>query len=93
MGDEELEPHEVFWRDLHPFLMAHGYQLRPRFRPGWIPSWKGKGKSSMYFEDSNALLVRRDPFELFAYVDRDLVPKSYRRGQAGGRQRRLHKAC
>ncbi|KLO08635.1 hypothetical protein SCHPADRAFT_944282 [Schizopora paradoxa] len=55
-ADDELEPHEVFWRDIHPFLMDHGYQLRPRFRPGWVPSWKGTNKDSMFFEDSNALV-------------------------------------
>ncbi len=58
LADEELDTHEVFWRDLYPFLMDHGYQLRPRFRPGWIPSWKGTNERSMFFEDSHGLLVR-----------------------------------
>ncbi|KLO08634.1 hypothetical protein SCHPADRAFT_944281 [Schizopora paradoxa] len=55
MTDEELNPQEIFWRDLYPFLLDHGYQLRPRFRPGWIPSWRGTNKSSMFFEDSHVL--------------------------------------
>ena len=36
---EELSDCERFWRDLYPFLLGHGYELRPRFRPGWVPSW------------------------------------------------------
>ncbi|KAI0352731.1 hypothetical protein OH77DRAFT_1513089 [Trametes cingulata] len=43
MGDDifaHLSPIEVFWRDRQPFFMSHGYTLRPRYRPGWEPSWK-----------------------------------------------------
>ncbi|KAJ6507307.1 kinase-like domain-containing protein [Mycena vitilis] len=36
----ELLPDEVYWRDHHDWLKECGYLLRPRFRPGWIPSWK-----------------------------------------------------
>ncbi|KAI0363712.1 hypothetical protein BV20DRAFT_1006889 [Pilatotrama ljubarskyi] len=38
--DLELASYEVYWRDLCAFLEARGYVLRPRFRPGWQPSWK-----------------------------------------------------
>lgn len=41
---------EVFWRDLQPWLVERGYQLRPRFRPGWVASWK-KGRSPWNYED------------------------------------------
>ncbi|KAI0637717.1 hypothetical protein C8Q77DRAFT_1047583 [Trametes polyzona] len=34
-----LGPHEEYWRDLYPFLKSNGYELRPRFRPGWEPTW------------------------------------------------------
>ncbi|KAJ7440003.1 hypothetical protein B0H11DRAFT_2100523 [Mycena galericulata] len=33
--------HEQFWIDHQPFLLSRGYQLRPRYRPGWVPSWSG----------------------------------------------------
>ncbi|KAF6757918.1 kinase-like domain-containing protein [Ephemerocybe angulata] len=36
----KLTPLEVYWRDKYEWLLNLGYQLRPRYRPGWIPSWK-----------------------------------------------------
>ncbi|KDQ07575.1 hypothetical protein BOTBODRAFT_38661 [Botryobasidium botryosum FD-172 SS1] len=36
----ELNPSEVFWVAHQPFLESRGYQLRPRYRPGWVKSWK-----------------------------------------------------
>ncbi|KAA1476402.1 kinase-like protein [Dentipellis sp. KUC8613] len=32
------------WAKIQPWLQSQGYMLRPRFRPGWIPSWKMKEK-------------------------------------------------
>lgn len=58
---DELGPHEIFWRDCSSFLQGHGYQLRPRFQSGWVPSWTGTSKDPMYFEDSHPLRVRRFP--------------------------------
>ncbi|KAJ7212912.1 hypothetical protein GGX14DRAFT_563958 [Mycena pura] len=50
---ETLNPAEVYWRDHHDWLKESGYQLRPRFRPGWIPSWKTDPKKlSVLCEDS-----------------------------------------
>ncbi|GBE80574.1 predicted protein [Sparassis crispa] len=43
VGPGELRPTEYFWRDLQPWLAEHGYMLRPRYRPGWIPSWEATG--------------------------------------------------
>lgn len=37
-----LTPEEERWRDRQQFLESVGYLLRPRYRPGWIPSWRGK---------------------------------------------------
>ncbi|EIW62129.1 uncharacterized protein TRAVEDRAFT_70311 [Trametes versicolor FP-101664 SS1] len=34
-----LGGHETYWRDLFPFLEAHGYTLRPRYHPDWKPVW------------------------------------------------------
>ncbi|KDQ12538.1 hypothetical protein BOTBODRAFT_176475 [Botryobasidium botryosum FD-172 SS1] len=30
---------ELFWVDYQPFFSSRGYQLRPRYRPGWVKSW------------------------------------------------------
>ncbi|KLO08592.1 hypothetical protein SCHPADRAFT_908516 [Schizopora paradoxa] len=38
-----LEPWEIEWRDRFERLKAKGYILRPRFRPGWQPSWLRSG--------------------------------------------------
>ncbi|KAJ7159465.1 kinase-like domain-containing protein [Mycena filopes] len=40
-----LDSDETFWRDLQPWLTQCGFRLRPRFRRGWIPSWKTPGAS------------------------------------------------
>ncbi|GBE79197.1 hypothetical protein SCP_0203940 [Sparassis crispa] len=48
---------EARWRDRQQFLEAHGYMLRPRYRPGWIPSWRATGGDPMDFEDSVSLPV------------------------------------
>lgn len=37
---EDLATREHFWVDHQPFLLSRGYQLRPRYDPGWIPSWE-----------------------------------------------------
>ncbi|GJE92542.1 hypothetical protein PsYK624_086970 [Phanerochaete sordida] len=34
-----LSYEEQFWASKQPFLSAHGCLLRPRYRPGWKPSW------------------------------------------------------
>ena len=52
-----LLSHEIWWRDRCHFLESCGYQLRPRFRPGWVSSWRGTGKSAIHFEDSHSLRV------------------------------------
>ncbi|EJF57684.1 hypothetical protein DICSQDRAFT_140238 [Dichomitus squalens LYAD-421 SS1] len=36
--DELTEP-ELWWRDHSEWLAERGYRLRPRYRPGWKPSW------------------------------------------------------
>ncbi|KAK7692287.1 hypothetical protein QCA50_003912 [Cerrena zonata] len=42
---------EVWWRDHQVWLAERGYMLRPRYRPGWVPSWKDTGKRWQQFED------------------------------------------
>ncbi|KAF6744608.1 kinase-like domain-containing protein [Ephemerocybe angulata] len=37
---EKIQEEEVFWRDHYEWLLESGYQLRPRYKPGWVPTWK-----------------------------------------------------
>ena len=52
---------EAFWRDHQKWLQERGYMLRPRFIPGWKPSWideNGKEiESWTSCEDSRPLKV------------------------------------
>lgn len=58
----KLEDDEVIWRDLQPWLEQRGYMLRPRYRVGWVPKWKGTEISRFDYEDANEMTVR--PFHL-----------------------------
>ncbi|KAI0063126.1 hypothetical protein BV25DRAFT_1802723 [Artomyces pyxidatus] len=49
---ESLLYSEERWRDRQVFLESRGYLLRPRYRPGWTPSWKTNGKSVVVSEDA-----------------------------------------
>ncbi|VDB85832.1 unnamed protein product [Peniophora sp. CBMAI 1063] len=48
---QQLERDEIWWRDRQQFLQSKGYMLRPRFRPGWVPSWLTSGKHPYKSED------------------------------------------
>ncbi|KAJ6554572.1 kinase-like domain-containing protein [Mycena capillaripes] len=48
---------EEFWVDMQPFLLAQGYQLRPRYHPDWIPSWTLRTKFSGEYEDKIAIFL------------------------------------
>ena len=52
-----LSPEEEKWRDRHPMLKDEGYELRPRLRPGWKPSWIESGESPLKCEDGVILPV------------------------------------
>ncbi|KAH9944726.1 hypothetical protein B0H21DRAFT_823236 [Amylocystis lapponica] len=47
----KLEEREYWWRDHQQWLQACGYMLRPRYRPGWTPSWHDKKRSFIECED------------------------------------------
>ncbi|KAL5530909.1 hypothetical protein ACEPAG_3785 [Sanghuangporus baumii] len=49
----DLTNSERWWRDRYGFLLKHGYQLRPRFRPGWVPTWVRKKKRPLLCEDGH----------------------------------------
>ena len=46
---------EEKWRDRHEMLKAEGYELRPRLRPGWKPSWIESGVNPLDCEDGEML--------------------------------------
>ena len=52
-----LDNGEAFWRENYQFLLDHGYQLRPRYSPDWVPSWIGTNKHRRNFEDGIYLAV------------------------------------
>ncbi|KAG9041186.1 hypothetical protein FS837_012635 [Tulasnella sp. UAMH 9824] len=39
-GPETLTEYELPWLARYEFLKERGYLLRPRYRPGWVASWK-----------------------------------------------------
>jgi hypothetical protein len=60
---ETVEPgairsYETWWVERQKSLEQAGYMLRPRFRPGWKPSWAGTDKYHRQFEDGRHLRVR-----------------------------------
>ncbi|KAJ7220640.1 hypothetical protein GGX14DRAFT_354612 [Mycena pura] len=46
---DTLLPCELFWRDNYDHILQHGYKLRPRYHPDWVPSWKSFG--ARYFAE------------------------------------------
>ncbi|CAL1706174.1 unnamed protein product [Somion occarium] len=50
-----LAPPEIWWRDLAAWLGKRGFLLRPRYRPGWRPSWTGLGEFGVDYEDQRIL--------------------------------------
>ena len=47
----DLDRREVWWVARQEALEVAGYMLRPRYRPGWIPSWRGTDKFYLDVED------------------------------------------
>ena len=54
----ELTLIEQRWSAREGVLNAHGYQLRPRLRKGWTPSWFATGENPLHCEDGQLLPVR-----------------------------------
>lgn len=46
-----LTPNEVFWRERAVFLRSHGYVMRRRYQPRWMPLWPNIGMESSEHED------------------------------------------
>ncbi|KAH9899125.1 kinase-like domain-containing protein [Epithele typhae] len=49
MGCHSKSLLRVQWRDHQQWLEKHGYLLRPRLRPGWVPSWTGTKKLWVFY--------------------------------------------
>ncbi|EPQ58920.1 hypothetical protein GLOTRDRAFT_35157 [Gloeophyllum trabeum ATCC 11539] len=43
---------EMSWRDRYDYFESRGYQLRPRYKAGWTPSWIGKNIDPEFCEDA-----------------------------------------
>lgn len=53
-----LSASKIFWRDNQPWLKESGFELRPRYRPDWIASWKGTTRNFQDCEDALESNVR-----------------------------------
>jgi hypothetical protein len=53
----DLSETEKWWVERQEALEQAGYMLRPRFRPGWQPSWAGTDKFYHDFEDGQTVGV------------------------------------
>ncbi|KAI0077826.1 hypothetical protein K474DRAFT_1039953 [Panus rudis PR-1116 ss-1] len=51
-GVYDLRPWEIPWRDRAVYLRERGYILRPRYQPGWKPSWINTHRDPHFCEDS-----------------------------------------
>src|SRR6266702_358668 len=60
---------EAWWRDHYDDIKRCGYQLRPRYRPGWVPSWKVSNKYFFSVEDGQPCLVSAIHLVLSALSD------------------------
>lgn len=69
-----LTRHERVWRSRQQWLEEHGYMLRSRYKPGWVPSWKGTKK---WYEDCDdgpinpvrAIQLLRHPLSVHLFQD------------------------
>ncbi|KIY63922.1 hypothetical protein CYLTODRAFT_381577 [Cylindrobasidium torrendii FP15055 ss-10] len=55
---ETLDADEIFWADLQPWLRSTGYELRRRYRPSWVPSWKQRKTSLFWWEFEDSLKAK-----------------------------------
>ena len=69
-----LLAHEQFWLDHQVWLAGKGYMLRPRYRPGWKPSWEeGNRDAWMHYEDGIAAPVCRSNFNIKGYISQTIA--------------------
>ncbi|EIW62120.1 uncharacterized protein TRAVEDRAFT_144504 [Trametes versicolor FP-101664 SS1] len=71
---ERLDTVEKYWASKALLFEAHGYVLRPRYRPGWTPSWRGKPISAILLaEDALSLHARTNVIDATRVSDGKLV--------------------
>ena len=58
----EIGGPETWWVAHQQALEHAGYMLRPRYRPGWQPSWVATGKYHFNSEDGVSQSVSADAF-------------------------------
>ena len=66
-GIDEIE---ASWVGRQEALERAGYMLRPRYRPGWKPSWDGTNKLYFRCEDGQDRGVRVDTFSSYSVCSR-----------------------
>ncbi|KAI0657811.1 kinase-like domain-containing protein [Cubamyces menziesii] len=71
-GLYSLAPKEVFWQSRYRYLKDHGYLLRPRYAPGWKPSWIDTNLDPTFCEDS-ILLIDYQVMDATRLSDGELV--------------------
>lgn len=59
---EKISGPETWWANRQEALEHAGYMLRPRYRPGWRPSWVTTGKDYFNTEDGQTHSVGVDTF-------------------------------
>ncbi|TRM59175.1 hypothetical protein BD626DRAFT_572768 [Schizophyllum amplum] len=57
-AERELWDEEKWWIARRPWLASLGYKLRPRYQPGWKPSWYGTNRLRLTAEDGYAPFSR-----------------------------------
>ena len=61
LTNDDLFGSEQWWKDQYEDICDSGFQLRPRYHPNWVPSWKASGKFFLDVEDGQPTIVS-DPF-------------------------------
>ena len=89
-----IDETETWWVERQEALERAGYMLRPRYRPGWKPSWEGTDKLYFRCEDGQNEGVRVDPlFTVYVYL-REVVASVSGRNQDLRRETcDVEKAC
>ncbi|KAI0350534.1 kinase-like protein [Trametes cingulata] len=69
-----LTNEERYWRDRQEFLESRGYMLRPRYKPDWVPSWRGKAAYAWFrAEDAKPLPYRTSVIDATRMSDGRIV--------------------
>ena len=68
----EIGEIERWWVERQEALEQAGYMLRPRFRPGWQPSWTGTKKHYLDCEDGRSIRVSVNAHSMSNYFVYDI---------------------